>query len=186
MYWYKSSFPRLIACLGGVFLVIFNIACKPNVSDNGTTQKYFDVKGYFESEVARLTKQNKPVLKTVRYNKNVETKTIFIKDWASELDFFKSADINKPAWKDSYSVDTSGGFMIYKAKDPSLKMVEMIVKKQGTKVKWVLIFNQTKNLLYQTKEKLTYFPDSVYLIQKKQSVRVLGTNFYTIKGAFNR
>lgn len=185
MYWYKSNLPRFITCLGGFVLIVFNIACKPNVGDSATTQKYFDVKGYFDSEAARLTKQNKPVLKTVTYNKSVETKTVFIKDWTSELEFFKSADINKPAWKDSYSIDTSGGFMIFKAKDPNLKMVEMVVKKQGNKVKWVLIFNHTKNLLYQTKEKLSYFPDSVYLIQKKQSVRVLGTNLYTIRGIFN-
>lgn len=186
MYWYKVKLKYLAISLGGISLFFFNSACKPNINNGGMAPKYFDITRYFAAEATRLTKLNSPVLKTVMENKNVETKQVFIKDWNTELDFFKSADINKPAWKDSYSVDTSGGFLIYKAKDQNLKTLELIVKKQGAKVKWILIFTRTKNLLYETREKLTYYPDSLYLIQKKQFVRVLGTNLYTIKGVFNR
>jgi hypothetical protein len=185
MYWYKVKLSGLATSLGGI-LLLFNAACKPNINSNGTTPKYFDINGYFAGEAARLTKLNKPVLKTVTDNKSVETKQVYIKDWNTELDFFKSADINKPAWKDSYSADTSGGFLVYKAKDETLKTQELIIKKDGLKVKWILIFDHTKNLLYQTREKLTYYPDSLYLIQKKQYVRILGINNYTIKGIFNR
>jgi hypothetical protein len=186
MYWYKSKLPILISGLGVVLLLVITISCKPNVGNSGTAPKYFDIKGYFESEAARLTKLNKPVLKTIVYNKNTETKDMMITDWKRELDFFQSADINKPSWKDSYSVDSTGDIVIYKAKDPSLKMWQMIIKKEGPRIKWILIYNSTKNLLYQTREKLTYFPDSLYMIDKKQSVRVLGTSVYRIKGVFNR
>jgi hypothetical protein len=186
MYWYKLKLHCLVICLGGISLLFFYTACKPDISSAGNAPKYFDINGYFAGEAARLTKLNKPVLKTVIDNKNVETKQVFIKDWNTELDFFKSADINKPAWKNSYGLDSSGGFLIYKAKDQGLKTQELIIKKQDGKIKWILIFNHTKNLLYQTREKLTYYPDSLYLIQKKQYVRVLGINNYTIKGIFNR
>jgi hypothetical protein len=186
MYWYKIKSCKLITCLGGTLLMFFSIGCKPDVSENGSVQKYFDIKGYFDSEAVRLTKQNKPVLKTVTKDKSTETKNIIIKDWADELDLFRSADINKPAWKDSYSADTSGGLMVYKAKDPNLKVWEIIVNKQGAKVKWILIFNRTINKLYRTREKLSYFPDSLYLIQKTQVVKVLGKSNYAVKGIFNR
>ena len=47
-----------------------------------------------------------------------------------------------------------------------------------------MIVNHTKNMLYENTEKLSYFPDSLYLIQKKQRVRLLGTDTYRISGLF--
>jgi hypothetical protein len=36
--------------------------------------------------------------------------------------------------------------------------------------------------LYETDEKLSYFPDSLYLIQKSQRVKLLGKDTYRISG----
>ncbi len=46
-----------------------------------------------------------------------------------------------------------------------------------------MIYNDSKNMLYESQEWLSYFPDSLYQIDKKQTVRLLGTNTYKIKGA---
>ena len=184
MYWYKPKNLLVALGVGGVTLLLLGNGCKPGNTDTNPALKYFDIKGYFESEAIRLTKQNRPVLKMITYNGKKEDKMVTITDWKRELDFFESSDINKPALKDSYSIVESEDAVIYRAKNRDVKMQEMIVKKANKKVKWILIYNFKKNLLYQTTEKLSYFPDSLYLIEKQQRVRLLGKNFYRIKGFF--
>ena len=161
-------------------------ACKPDLKETGRGIKYFDLKAYFKARVSKLTTQNRPVLKTVTHNGVTETKTVHIDNWERELNMFSESDINKPAWKDSYSVQNTGGSLIYMAKDPELQTREIIVNKDKDKVKWILIFNHTKNILYETREKLTYFPDSVYQIEKSQHVKLMGINRYMIKGILNQ
>ena len=60
-----------------------------------------------------------------------------------------------------------------------------MIKLVAGKVKYMMILDSTKNILYRSLEKLSYFPDSLYLIQKAQTVRFLGTNKYDISGYFN-
>lgn len=143
---------------------------------------YFDLKAFFRSDSARLAGLNPPVVKTVVHNGTVETKTVHIGNWSQELNLFIQSDINRPAWKNSYSVSISDSAVIYKALTPELKTRRIIIKKAGEKVQWVLIYNHTKNLLYETSEKLSYFPDSLYLIEKTQHVRLMGRNDYKVQG----
>jgi hypothetical protein len=161
-------------------------SCKPDIKETGSALKYFDIKGYFTADTARLNKLNKAVSKTITYNGITEQKKVFINNWGLELAFFTGSDINRPAWKNSYQIITNDDFLIYIARYPELKMREMIIKKEKGKVKWILIYNRTKNIIYQTTEKLSYFPDSLYIISKKQSVRLLGTNVYKVEGVISR
>ncbi|MDB4926194.1 hypothetical protein [Mucilaginibacter sp.] len=160
-------------------------SCKPDIVQNGTTQNYFDIKGYFKADTARLHKLNHLTNKTVTHNGITESKKVNINNWGLELSSFSESDINKPAWRDSYNIQTNGASTIYRAKTFDLKTQLIVINKQADKVKWILIYNRTKNILYQTNEKLSYFPDSLYIIQKYQKVRLLGANTYTIKGTLN-
>ena len=178
MYWFKSRFPFVIA--GGILL--FFSACHPDVAESGDDLKYFDIKGYFTKDIARLSKLNRPVFKTVSHNGVTESKKMFIHDWDVELNLFKSSDINRPAWKNSYIVKGDTSVIIYVAKEADLYTREIIINRVKGKVKWIMIANHSPNMLYNTREKLSYFPDSLYLIQKAQSVRFLGTNKYQVKG----
>ena len=159
-------------------------SCKRDSNAAADTGKFFDIKGYFEADSVRLTIENPLVTKTVTHNKVPETQKVHIANWGTELSLFTQSDINKPAWRNSYDVSTTGDISIYRAKYPSLKTQEVVVKKENDKLKWIMIINHTKNILYENTEKLSYFPDSLYLIQKKQSVRVLGTDTYRISGLF--
>ncbi|WP_449435582.1 hypothetical protein [Pedobacter steynii] len=64
-----------------------------------TNLNYFDIKGYFEKEVARLTLKNPLITKTVSVNGATESKRIKITDWKKELTLFSDADINRASWK---------------------------------------------------------------------------------------
>lgn len=180
MYWFKSRPGITIAFI--MTMAACLPACKPDVKETGAELKYFDIKGFFTADTTRLNKLNNLVLKTVTHNGVTESKKVKIGNWGREFDLFINSDINKPAWENSYQVITSDSSVIYKATDPDLKMREMVVIKVNDKVKWIQIINQTTNLLYQTTEKLIYFPDSLYLIEKSQKVSVMGANYYKIKG----
>jgi hypothetical protein len=178
MYWYKSILFGFRFAVTVLILTIFS--CKPDVSQNKTS--YFNLSSYFSAEVKKYTKANFNVLKTVSRNGEAETKTVKIANWPGELSVFSESDINKPSWKNSYKTTTSGNITIYKAVEPDLKTREIILKKENNKVIYLMIFNVVTNKLFQTKEKLSYYPDSLYSIQRKQHIRFLGTNDYLITG----
>jgi hypothetical protein len=191
MYWCKPH-PNPSPRERGFFIVVALIlfiaglsSCKPEVKENLGAMKYFDLKGFFRADSARLSSRHPQVTKTVVQNGKSQTKKVYIENWGAEFEMFTSSDINKPAWRDSYSINNSDSVLIYTAKSPDLKTNRIIINKHGDKVKWILIYNHTKNLLYENTERLTYFPDSVYSIAKSQQVRLLGKNLYAIKGVFN-
>ena len=180
MYWCKQ---RITLLLFFGLLAIGLTSCRPEIKK----ANFFDLSGYFTKEAARLNARNKPVFKTVEHNGDFEGKKILIRDWNAELSLFKNSDINKPAWSSSYGIYGNNGITIYMAKDIDLRTRRIMIKQENGKVKWIVIYNHApKNLLYDSFEKLTYIPDSLYLIEKRQSVRVLGTNRYRIKGLFNQ
>ena len=181
MFWYKHGKHLLfILALAAVLP-----ACKPDLKEDGGAMPFFDIKGYFNNEISKLSTADLMVDKTVSRNKDLENRKLKVTDWKQELNLFTSSDINRPAWKNSYSVSADSNLVIYKALEPELKTREILIKLTGGKVKYIMIINDTKNVIFRTQEKLSYFPDSLYLVQKAQTVRFLGVNKYDIKGLFN-
>ena len=178
MYWYK----RYLLLISSFILLLSIASCKRDSNAAADSKAFFDIKGYFEADSARLTKQNPLVIKTVTHNQASETQKVHISDWGTELSLFTQSDINKPAWQSSYDVNNSENVAIYTAKDPSLKTQKVVVTMENGKLRWIMIVNHTKNILYENTEKLSYFPDSLYVIAKKQRVRILGTDTYRISG----
>lgn len=156
---------------------------KPSVTETQAKDTYFfDLKGFFHNEEERLNSGGKPVKKTVSKNDVMEEKRVTI-DWQRELELFRESDINKPAWKHSYRTVSKGNTIAYIAKDNSLKTRSVRIE-QGSdgKIRHIQIINKTSNFLYSSVEKLNYFPDSAYSIEKEQSVRLIGNNHYIISG----
>jgi len=199
MYWCNSK-KLLTAIVCGLYFIAILPACKPAIQQNASL-KYFDVKGFFEKESARLTKLNPLIVKSVYHNGVTETKKVYIDNWDNEFSLFSESDINRPAWRDNYTTISEGNITIYRAKDPELNNTQQIlIKRVNGKVEYILIYNSNhasknttnsktrslKNLLFTNEEELSYFPDSLYQINKIQSIRLLGTNKYQIKGFFDQ
>lgn len=180
MYWFKLKPIAAIALLYLIPAVL--TGCRSDGRESGTGVKYFDIKGYFTAETKRLNAANRPVSKTITHNGVTETKKVNIENWEQELESFTEGDINKPAWKNSYITSTGDDITLYKATEPGLKVREIIVKKGAGKVKWIVIFTKTENILYRNIEKLSYYPDSLYQIVKRQHVKLMGNNNYEITG----
>ncbi|SNC76745.1 hypothetical protein SAMN06265337_3541 [Hymenobacter gelipurpurascens] len=68
---------------------------------------YFDVAGFLGQETARLNQQHPAVEKQVKLRNGVlETTRVPQVDWTKELQIFQQADINKPALRGTYAVDS--------------------------------------------------------------------------------
>jgi len=167
-------------------LCIFSIpSCKPDNLKEGALKEYFDIKGYFEKNIAQLKKQHNTITKTVVHNGRSESKSVEISNWDTELALFSESDINKPAWTGNYAIQDSAGTIVYTAKDPELRTRRIVIsKKEKSGIKQISIYNEVNNALYNTRETLNYFPDSAYTIEKYQKVKLLGANSYKITGKF--
>ncbi len=156
-----------------------------NLDQTLSSNQYFSTKDYFESEALRLSKINQPVLKSVKRNDGIEEKKITIDNWKKEFNLFIESDINKASWKDSYDIIKNKDTIIYKSNDPELKTRQIqIVKNNNGKITFVFLRNLIRNELYNSEEKLSYYPDSLYHIKKVQEVIMLGTNHYEVSYRF--
>lgn len=157
-------------------------SCKPDKAASRDDHQFFSLKKFISADSARMTKANPLVTKTVVHNGQSQTKKLHIGNWGSELGLFSESDINRPAWKSEYTVEHSDSLTLYTATNPDLRTRRIILKQVNGKVIYLNIYNHEKNALSETKEALTYFPDSAYVITKWQHVKLLGTNTYKITG----
>lgn len=173
-------------CTLAAFLV-WGASCtappKPN-NVQGASELYFSLEAYFTQEASRLQELNPSTVKTVSKNGETEQRNIRVSNWKNELALFIDSDINKPAWRHSYKVDSTGTAVNYTNIDPELRTKRIEINKltDGT-IKHIRITNQVANMLYRTEEQLDYYPDSLYQITKQQHVRVIGESQYLITGA---
>ena len=185
MYWYNQQVKQFLRA--GMMLLCTGMlcaSCRPEIKEAKGSLAYFDIKGFFTADAARLNREQIMVTKTVMHNGDSQTKNINNINWVNEFALFINSDINKPAWSSSYTIQNTNGLLVYKAKTPDLKTSLVVIKKDGDKIRSIIIDNHTANMLYENTEQLTYFPDSVYQISKWQKVRFLGKNTYSIKGVF--
>ena len=174
--------------ISGFIISIFILiaaSCQPeNKQADTMPDLYFSLKDYFDKEATRLNAANPIVTKSVLRNEEAEQKELHIRNWATELELFSQSDINKPAWKGQYHVDSNNNRITYTALNADFSTRKVIISKSGDKITHISIRNAVKNLLYSSNEILDYYPDSLYSIQKEQDVRVIGEGKYKITGRF--
>jgi len=160
-------------------------ACSPG-NKNQNTIPLFDLKNYFESQVAALKQSNPKVQKRVVQNGQVESRDMQIEDWNAELKPFLESDISKPALRNSYKVDTleEGHHIIYTAVDSSqsVRIVDLVMDKNS--VSRISILKGSGGLLLQSMQSLTWSPRNGYSITGNQSVSMGKGNDYSVKVTF--
>lgn len=168
--------------LSGILLVF--MGCNPAEKNQKNALTYFDIKGYFEQEALRLNATHPLLAKTVAVNDNTETKQIRITDWAKELSVFADADINRNAWKGLFSKKSNGRQDVYTSADKKVPVKEVMITKRNGGIYGIRILISYSNVLYSSADTLSYFPDSLYQVKKKQQIKLLAEKNYTITGRF--
>lgn len=183
MYWCKQLIKNYKLLCSALLCISALASCRPDVRESAGDKRFFDLKGFINADSARLNRAHITVTKTVSHNNDSsQTKPVTITNWGQELSAFSASDINKPAWRDGYAIKQEADSVIYTALMPDLVTRRMVIQQTGKAVKKIHIENFTKNLLYQTTEHLVYYPDSVYVIDKLQKVKLMGSNRYVVKG----
>jgi hypothetical protein len=147
-----------------------------------TNTAYFDIKGYFDSEIASLSKLNPSITKTVGINGSLETKNLKIRDWKSELSAFTDADINRASWKGLFKVSKSDTLLNYTSNDDKVPIKDVKIYTLNGKVERIVVIKKNENYLYKSIDTLNYYSGSIYRIQKQQNIRFLSDKNYLIEG----
>lgn len=184
------NFKTVFFCLG----IIFLIACskEPNSANNTSTKQiYFSLKDFFEGEIEKLQSQQIVLHKDAYLNEKVEKKALHEIDWVTEFHSFVNSDINKPAWKDSYRIDSLANKLgqtqlVYTALNPDLRTQEIVVsfgKDVATPV-LIRVVNQSQNPIYDSVERLQYEVGKSYSIENEQKIMWMEGDKFKIKGEF--
>jgi len=122
----------LIPSLLLVFLLIAP-SCNPTSNQVPTaTDKFFDVSGFFQAEVERLNQLQPSAEKSFVVNQLKEITEPISLNYQLELSPFIDSDINKKAWEDKYSIESSSETLSYKAIDEQLEIKEITIQLDPT------------------------------------------------------
>jgi hypothetical protein len=169
--------------LAGILLFLFGCDAATDERQKDASA-YFDLKGYIEKEVNRLTKVNPLVTKIVGINGSSETRTLKIADWKRELSAISNADINKASWRGAFRITRSENKVIYKSDDRKVPVKELTVFYRGNAASGFLLLIRNSNMLYTSSDSLTYYPDSLYRIKKNQQIKLLSEKKYEVSIKF--
>ena len=167
------------------FLLLLSLGCTDQSAEQQQRElTYFDIKGYFKAEVNRLNKLKPSITKSVEINDSLERKAVRILDWKKELSIFSEADINRASWKGLFKLEKHDGTHIYTSDDEKVPVKKLALRFEGKRIKQILIVLNTDNSLYDSKDSLSYYPDSLYRIKKTQHIKLLSSKHYEIQGLF--
>jgi len=171
-----------------LLLSLIFFACNPK-NEIKLTNNFFNLKDYFKRQSELLQKNkihlNKKIAKDGK-EENIDFETI---NWEKELRPFEDCDLNKPAWKKSYQVDTfylsSQTHLLYKALEPKLSIRKLEVIFRSDTVYMINILLEKNNAYYQSHQQLHYEPWKGYNIIGSQKVIFTDSTTFNIKAVFN-
>lgn len=168
----------MLVVLAGIFLS----SCIDSNTPGNFEKNFFDLEEYFKRQSDELSQMDVRIEKLMINNK--DTQRVFLDNvsWGEEFAPFTHNDINKPAWKDSYSKDTifdNGKIksINYKSSDKNLAVKQIQIYFQNNKVEHIFIENSKKNYVYNSAQVLSYSPASGYIIEGEQDI-ILGKDLH--------
>lgn len=129
-------------------------ACNEEVKEN-QVKKYFDLKGLIDKQIKSLNSKKPVVQKIVIIADSSENQSIKTIDWSKELELFMQADLNKPAFIQSYQVDSSSMGVKYTLKESEkLPVKYLAISRAGEDGISIEAKINTNNYLYETERHL--------------------------------
>ncbi len=167
-------------------------ACQSDFKTKSQSQQtYFSLQEFFETEAVRLASASVRVDKTIGSNDSSQLIPNYKPDWKKEFSALARCDINKPAWGNSYSIDTSWVgereyAVRYAAKDKNLTVRNIVIHFSDSEFRSMEIEKLNDNYVYTSSQFLAYYCDSLMTITGDQQVS-MGTDLqYNIALRFVR
>jgi len=151
---------------------------------------YFDMPAFMAKQESNLQKKNQWVRKKV----TKDGRTHFIEcgdiDWKQELDPFMEADINRPAWRGEFKVDTISlervNVITFKTVNEDIPVKNMVVTidKATGQCLQVTVDRSTDNFLYSSEQKLFFTVGEGYMVKGDLAVTSLFESEYNVETEF--
>lgn len=155
---------------------------------------HFCLSAFLQQELQTYTSVNQELEKYAYLNGKEENKTVQLDGprWQVEFTAFREADIDKPALRGKYLVDTlyvetdSLTRISYVALDPSLRTryLHLYFKPNTTTPSYIEAHLATKNVFYQSAQDLVFAPGEYYSISGHQDIFLLGEDTFAVKSVF--
>ncbi|MGB0917173.1 MAG: hypothetical protein ACPGU4_06255 [Flavobacteriales bacterium] len=151
---------------------------------------YYDLPRFFNKQTANLKEKHQWVRKHVTkdgHSHIIERGNIV---WEDELDAFLESDINRPAWRGEFSVDTielTREYLVTYETDNEqipVKKVVVSIDKDSKQCLRITVDRLTQNFLYQSQQSLFYTNGEGYMMKGKLSVSYLFDSEYSIESEF--
>jgi major membrane immunogen (membrane-anchored lipoprotein) len=177
----------------GVLVLALLVSCNASDSTNAPTIQedpyFFDLAGFFNTEIKQLNSAQIQAHKTVKYNEKEDVLRSQKLDYEKELAVFVHSDINKLSWREKYSADTlkEGNeirSITYKALDDQLKTQKIAISFDQNQVAQIAIKNHLKSIMANTWQELEYVPGKGYQVHGKQQMRLAGEDTMGIEVEF--
>lgn len=179
-----GSLLRVIPFLGLLFL----FAC--GQEEAAFEKPYFDVKGLIDNEIELLDSLHPSVKKTVIKDGVKEELVLDSIKWKNELSSFLEVDINKPAWLNSYTqtedIGDSTYFTFYTTtlEGHPVKYLEVETDPNSGRCVSFKAKKEIANLLYSSKQELSYSQDVGYSIKGELEVNMIFEASYSVEALF--
>ncbi len=171
-----------------LFFLVLLASCADTANDerNALNQsKYVDLKSYFEAEILRLNHSNYALEKILLFDGETETINTSKVNWKKEIEPFLELDILKNTYTGRLNVDSVlvglDDFTVkYIPNDSSLDLKQLQVHFNHQKINSITAEFASHNLLYQSYKLYAYFPDSLYMIEGSQKVKLVHSPSYKV------
>jgi hypothetical protein len=165
-----------------LLLALVTSACHKN-KDHVVAAHYFNIKKFFLDEALNLSHGNTSVRKTTGKDMESAVNQTCPTNWEKELEIFSECDINKPAWVNSYKVDSivmANYTVVNYHTSESLPVKKIQVLKSIDGIRSIYIERSSGNPVYHSFQKLLYTKDKGYNISGEQKVLFFKASSYHI------
>jgi len=151
-------------------------ACTPSETDIDTkSNEYIDISGFFKEEANRLNDLNASLEKSLNNGASNEIVLRTDVDWTEELNPFIDIDLNKPAYKNGYKIDTiniNSGYQIkYSSIDESLELKSVSIDFIKEQIQKIIVIHKKDNIYYLSKEELIYETGKSFHIKVRNELK---------------
>ncbi len=176
-----------------MFALLIIVSCKPNETKVPSKSiNFFDLKGFLTKQVLEDISMISSIEKSIIVNGVKETKKLDKDIIKADIEGFKDADINKPAWSDKYKVDSllDGqnhlSETVYKAIDTTMRTKELRIVYSNDKVIEIKIEKSNQSIAANMNQKMYYTVNKGYSIIHYQKLTVSTADSIITNVVFNK
>jgi len=183
-----------------LILCLFVFSCDNSSPQTTSKPVYFDVAGYVKGQIQTLSTQKPTVTKNAFINQQANNQTTKKIDWEKELELFVQADINKPAFRNSYTIvrpDSLTYQYTLRPTEEKLTVRSLMVKLDSTthQPAQITAVLKSENPLYQSERRLVLESGATeakgwavrkYRVEGFQQLTYFDRNEFRVRGKVNQ